>query len=111
MPPSHTDEGIRLADELRTTQPAVGVVVLSQHTDPLYALALFGGGAGGRAYLLKERVRDRTELGRCWSWRSRRRPAAGSRRRFCISRAPAERYGAEAAGGRFIDARRSVSGV
>jgi DNA-binding NarL/FixJ family response regulator len=64
MPPSHTDEGIRLADELRTTQPEVGVVVLSQHTDPLYALALFDRGAGRRAYLLKERVRDRSELGR-----------------------------------------------
>ena len=64
MPPSHTDEGIRLADELRTTQPEVGVVVLSQHTDPLYALALFDQGAARRAYLLKERVRDQAELGR-----------------------------------------------
>ena len=64
MPPSNTDEGIRLADELRTTQPEVGVVVLSQHTDPLYALSLFEGGAARRAYLLKERVRDQAELGR-----------------------------------------------
>ncbi len=64
MPPSHTDEGIRLADELRTTQPDVGVVVLSQHADPMYALALFDQGAARRAYLLKERVRDRAELGR-----------------------------------------------
>ena len=64
MPPSHTDEGIRLADELRTTQPEVGVVVLSQHADPLYALALFDQGAARRAYLLKERIRDRAELGR-----------------------------------------------
>jgi DNA-binding NarL/FixJ family response regulator len=64
MPPNHTDEGIRLADELRTTQPDVGVVVLSQHADPLYALALFDQGAARRAYLLKERVRDRAELGR-----------------------------------------------
>jgi len=64
MPPSHSDEGIRLADELRTTQPETGVVVLSQHTDPLYAIALFDRGAARRAYLLKERVRDRAELGR-----------------------------------------------
>ena len=64
MPPSHTDEGIRLADELRTTQPEVGVVVLSQHANPLYALALFDQGAARRAYLLKERVRDRAELAR-----------------------------------------------
>ena len=64
MPPSHTDEGIRLADELRTTRPEVGVVVLSQHESPLYALALFDRGAERRAYLLKERVRDQSELGR-----------------------------------------------
>lgn len=64
MPPSHSDEGIRLADELRRTQPEVGVVVLSQHADPLYALALFDQGAARRAYLLKERIRDRAELGR-----------------------------------------------
>ena len=64
MPPSHTDEGIRLADELRTTRPEIGVVVLSQHESPLYALALFDRGADRRAYLLKERVRDQSELGR-----------------------------------------------
>ena len=64
MPPSHTDEGIRLADELKTTRPEVGVVVLSQHESPLYALALFDRGAERRAYLLKERVRDQSELGR-----------------------------------------------
>ena len=64
MPPSHTDEGIRLADELRTTQPEIGVVVLSQHENPLYALALFDQGAERRAYLLKERVRDESELAR-----------------------------------------------
>jgi DNA-binding NarL/FixJ family response regulator len=64
MPPDNSDEGIRLADELRASRPEIGVVVLSQYTDPLYAIALFDGGAGGRAYLLKERVRDRAELGR-----------------------------------------------
>lgn len=63
MPPNHSDEGIRFAAELRTSRPEIGVVVLSQHTDPHYALALFDGGAAGRAYLLKERVRDRAQLG------------------------------------------------
>ena len=63
MPPDHGDEGIRFAAELRTSRPEIGVVVLSQHTDPHYALALFDGGAAGRAYLLKERVRDRAQLG------------------------------------------------
>jgi DNA-binding NarL/FixJ family response regulator len=58
MPPDGTDEGIRAAQGLRTTHPDVGVVVLSQYTDPTYALALLEGGTGGRAYLLKERVED-----------------------------------------------------
>jgi DNA-binding NarL/FixJ family response regulator len=58
MPPGGTDEGIRAAQSLRTTHPDVGVVVLSQYTEPTYALALLEGGTGGRAYLLKERVED-----------------------------------------------------
>jgi DNA-binding NarL/FixJ family response regulator len=64
MPPTNTDEGIRLAAELRETHPEVGVVVISQHSDPLYAIALFDGGSGGRAYLLKESVREPAELSR-----------------------------------------------
>jgi DNA-binding NarL/FixJ family response regulator len=64
MPPSHTDEGIRVANELRASHPTIGVVILSQHADPLYALALFEDGADGRGYLLKDRVRDQEELGR-----------------------------------------------
>src|SRR5262245_27167947 len=58
MPPTGTDEGIRLASELRETHPQTGVVVLSQFLEPQYALALLDAGADGRAYLLKERVRD-----------------------------------------------------
>jgi len=46
MPPSNTDEGIRFAGELRDAQPEVGVVVLSQYADPIYALALLDGGSG-----------------------------------------------------------------
>ena len=53
MPPSHTDEGIRLAIELRRSHPAIGVVILSQHADALYALALFDDGSDGRGYLLR----------------------------------------------------------
>ena len=64
MPPTNTDEGIRLAEELRATQPGMGVVVISQHSDPLYAIALFEEGSAGRAYLLKESVREPAELGR-----------------------------------------------
>jgi DNA-binding NarL/FixJ family response regulator len=62
MPPTSTDEGIRVADELRDTHPDIGVVVLSQFVDPQYALALLDRGADRRAYLLKERVRDTEEL-------------------------------------------------
>lgn len=64
MPPTNTDEGIRYAGELRSSQPEVGVVVLSQHAEPAYALSLFEEGSSRRAYLLKERVKDRDELGR-----------------------------------------------
>jgi len=62
MPPTSTNEGIRLAGELRDSQPQVGVVVLSQFSDPFYALALLDRGSDGRAYLLKERVHNRAEL-------------------------------------------------
>ena len=64
MPPTQTDEGIRLAEELRTTQPDVGVVILSQHVEPAYAVTLLEDGSERRAYLLKERVADAGELSR-----------------------------------------------
>ena len=62
MPPTNSDEGIRLAEELRQQMPSVGVVVLSQYADAEYALALLDKGAAGRAYLLKERVSDLDQL-------------------------------------------------
>jgi DNA-binding NarL/FixJ family response regulator len=62
MPPGETDEGIQAAVRLRETHPEVGVVVLSQYTAPSYALALLEGGCEGRAYLLKERVKDIDQL-------------------------------------------------
>jgi DNA-binding NarL/FixJ family response regulator len=62
MPPTGTDEGIRIADELRDSHPDAGVVVLSQFLEPPYALALLERGAAGRAYLLKERVRDLDQI-------------------------------------------------
>jgi DNA-binding NarL/FixJ family response regulator len=58
MPPGGADEGIQAAERLRETSPEVGVVVLSQYTNPSYALALLEGGSARRAYLLKERVED-----------------------------------------------------
>ena len=62
MPPESTDEGIRAAARLRDTHPDVGVVVLSQYATPGYVLALLEGGSEGRAYLLKERVKDVDQL-------------------------------------------------
>jgi DNA-binding NarL/FixJ family response regulator len=62
MPPTSTDEGIRLAGLLRETHPGIGVVVLSNYAEPAYALALLESGSEGRAYLLKERVHDRAQL-------------------------------------------------
>jgi DNA-binding NarL/FixJ family response regulator len=62
MPPGNSDEGIRAADRLRTSDPDIGVVVLSQYATPSYALALLEGGSAGRSYLLKERVQDPGEL-------------------------------------------------
>jgi DNA-binding NarL/FixJ family response regulator len=62
MPPSGTDEGVRIAADLRDTHPEVGVVVLSHYAEPAYALALLDRGTGGRAYLLKERLRKRDDL-------------------------------------------------
>jgi DNA-binding NarL/FixJ family response regulator len=62
MPPTGTDEGIRAAEELRSTHPDMGVVVLSQYSEPAYALAFLDGGSKGRAYLLKERVSDIGQL-------------------------------------------------
>lgn len=58
MPPTHTTEGIDVAKRLRATHPGVGIVVLSQHDDPAYALELLGKGSEGMAYLLKERLGD-----------------------------------------------------
>jgi DNA-binding NarL/FixJ family response regulator len=62
MPPTGTDEGIRAAAELRKSSPRTGVVVLSQHRQPDYALALLADGSAGRAYLLKDRVADIDQL-------------------------------------------------
>jgi DNA-binding NarL/FixJ family response regulator len=62
MPPGSIDEGIRAAARLRETNPEVGVVLLSQYATPSYVLALLEGGSEGRAYLLKERVKDLEQL-------------------------------------------------
>lgn len=62
MPPSHQMEGIEAAHHIRAQAPTVGVVVLSQHANSLYAFELFKQGTAGLAYLLKDRVTDLDEL-------------------------------------------------
>lgn len=62
MPPSGENEGVRIASQLRESHPDIGVVVLSQYAEPAYAIALLDRGTRRRAYLLKERIRDKQEL-------------------------------------------------
>ena len=62
MPPGGADEGIQAAERLRQTHADMGVIVLSQYSEPRYALALLEGGMARRAYLLKERVTDVEQL-------------------------------------------------
>jgi DNA-binding NarL/FixJ family response regulator len=56
MPPTHTDEGLRAAREIRASYPDVAVLVLSQELEPEYALRLVQERPSGAGYLLKERV-------------------------------------------------------
>lgn len=62
MPPTHTDEGLQAARELRRRYPGLGVLVLSQHVRPSYAFELLSEGTDGIGYLLKDRVSDLDEL-------------------------------------------------
>jgi DNA-binding NarL/FixJ family response regulator len=62
MPPTHTDEGLRAARDIRARWPGVGILVLSQHVRAAYALELLADGSDGVGYLLKERVADLAEL-------------------------------------------------
>jgi DNA-binding NarL/FixJ family response regulator len=56
MPPTHTDEGLRAAREIRSRYPSTAVLVLSQHLEPDYALQLFQEKPERVGYLMKERV-------------------------------------------------------
>jgi DNA-binding NarL/FixJ family response regulator len=58
MPPTHTDEGLRAAREIRDELPDVGVLVLSQYVEVAYARELLAESAEGLGYLLKDRVGD-----------------------------------------------------
>jgi DNA-binding NarL/FixJ family response regulator len=62
MPPTNQMEGIEVAHAIRSKHPRVGVVVLSQYANSLYAFELFRNGTGGLAYLLKDRVGELEEV-------------------------------------------------
>jgi DNA-binding NarL/FixJ family response regulator len=62
MPPTHTDEGLRAALEVREQYPGTGVLVLSQYVELGLAMQLFADSVEGVGYLLKDRIADVTEF-------------------------------------------------
>jgi len=58
LPPTFTDEGLRVAIAARAERPGLPVLVLSQYVEQLYARELLADGRGGVGYLLKDRVSD-----------------------------------------------------
>jgi class 3 adenylate cyclase/DNA-binding NarL/FixJ family response regulator len=58
MPPTHSDEGLRAAREIRGRHSGVGVLLLSQYVEPAYAMELLADSSEGIGYLLKDRVSD-----------------------------------------------------
>jgi DNA-binding NarL/FixJ family response regulator len=62
LPPGFRDEGIRAALDVRTALPGVGILVLSQYVEAVYARELLAGGEGGVGYLLKDRVTSLEEF-------------------------------------------------
>lgn len=62
MPPTNTDDGIRLARQLRTDHPGVGILLLSQYVEVRNAIELFGSAPAGLGYLLKDRVLEIDEF-------------------------------------------------
>ena len=86
MPPTHTNEGLVAAERIRAAHPETGVLVLSQHVEPEYALRLLRGGEARSGYLLKDRISDverarrrgRPRRARRLRGRSRARPSGSS---------------------------------
>jgi DNA-binding NarL/FixJ family response regulator len=56
MPPTGTDEGIRVANRLATAQPDIGVVIVSQYSDPEWLSRVFDRGSENRGWVMKERA-------------------------------------------------------
>ncbi|NEA98717.1 response regulator transcription factor [Streptomyces sp. SID13726] len=62
MPPTHTDEGLRAAIDIRERQPGTGVLLFSQYVETKYATRLLAAGSAGVGYLLKNRVANVAEF-------------------------------------------------
>ncbi|MCX5555591.1 response regulator transcription factor [Streptomyces sp. NBC_00038] len=62
MPPTHTDEGLRAAIDIRRQQPGTGVLLFSQYIETKYATRLLAAGSAGVGYLLKDRVANVAEF-------------------------------------------------
>jgi DNA-binding NarL/FixJ family response regulator len=62
MPPTHTDDGLRAALQIRSRWPAVGILVLSQYVEERYATELLAHDTSGLGYLLKDRIADVDEF-------------------------------------------------
>ena len=62
MPPTHTDDGLRAALQIRQRWPEVAILVLSQYVEEQYATELIAGDSGSVGYLLKDRIADVTEF-------------------------------------------------
>jgi DNA-binding NarL/FixJ family response regulator len=62
LPPTHTDEGLRAAVEMRSAYPGLGVLVLSQYVEVGLAMTLLADSAEGVGYLLKDRISDVPEF-------------------------------------------------
>ena len=58
MPPTHTDDGLRAALQIRSGLPGIGILVLSQYVEEQYATELLGADMAGVGYLLKDRIAD-----------------------------------------------------
>ena len=62
MPPTGTDEGVRVAERLAATHPDIGVVVLSQYSDPEWLSRVFDHGSQNRGWVMKERAHSGGQL-------------------------------------------------
>jgi DNA-binding NarL/FixJ family response regulator len=62
MPPTGTDEGVRVAERLAVAQPEIGVVIVSQYSDPQWLSRVFDVGRENRGWVMKERAHSEGQL-------------------------------------------------